>query len=390
MKKLISLFLITVMTASAVTVPAFAAVHTTDEYGQTIYVEGDKLNNKVYPLSEAPEMEHTFTFNDITFSNFIQNRMVYTRDAKNNQILYCEIELGIDGAMRSEKGDVEYIAYHGGFNNVPTNMLSTHGPNSDLVAYKTNTPFYTQTSSKPGGPYFHLDDLYVTPYADGGRAADGSWNKGLTWQFGKNPDKVRSNGSYLDIFQIRVEHGTKISYFEVRITDKTNFRDQQTITKPAAASYPKIATANPTNSRIVIDGKEIAFDAYNINGNNYFKLRDVAYALQGTKKQFEVRWDPYYKEAFSSPSGAIELLSSTPYTATGGEMKLGNGSAKKATLTNSPILKDGVKVTKLAGYNINDNNYFKLRDLGELFDFNVSWDGKLNTIIIDSSASFTS
>ena len=35
------------------------------------------------------------------------------------------------------------------------------------------------------------------------------------------------------------------------------------------------------------------------------------------------------------------------------------------------------------------NNYFKLRDLGELFNFNVSWDGNLNTIIIDSSASYT-
>jgi hypothetical protein len=51
-------------------------------------------------------------------------------------------------------------------------------------------------------------------------------------------------------------------------------------------------------------------------------------------------------------------------------------------------LKDGAKVTKLVGYNISDNNFFKLRDLGELFDFNVSWDGKLNTIIINTSESY--
>ena len=44
MKKMISLLLTTVLAASTITVPAFAAVHAKDEYGQTIYVEGDKLN----------------------------------------------------------------------------------------------------------------------------------------------------------------------------------------------------------------------------------------------------------------------------------------------------------------------------------------------------------
>ena len=100
MRKFISLLLTTVLAASTITVPAFAAVHAKDEYGQTIYIEGDKLNNKVYPLSEAPEMEHTFTFNDVTFSNFIKNKPVYTRDAFGKQIVYCEVEIGIGGAMQ--------------------------------------------------------------------------------------------------------------------------------------------------------------------------------------------------------------------------------------------------------------------------------------------------
>ena len=74
-------------------------------------------------------------------------------------------------------------------------------------------------------------------------------------------------------------------------------------------------------------------------------------------------------------------------------MKLGDGKVKDAVLTNSPILKDGVLVSspddqKLTGYNINGNNYFKLRDLGQLFDFNVSWDGELNSIIINTAESY--
>ena len=36
---------------------------------------------------------------------------------------------------------------------------------------------------------------------------------------------------------------------------------------------------------------EVQFEAYNINGSNYFKLRDVAYAMNGTSKQFDVRWN---------------------------------------------------------------------------------------------------
>jgi hypothetical protein len=40
-----------------------------------------------------------------------------------------------------------------------------------------------------------------------------------------------------------------------------------------------------------VNGQSVAFNAYNIDGNNYFKLRDLAYALNGTEKQFEVGWD---------------------------------------------------------------------------------------------------
>ena len=49
--------------------------------------------------------------------------------------------------------------------------------------------------------------------------------------------------------------------------------------------------AIPTTSKILVNGKSVTFDAYNINGSNYFKLRDLAYVLNGTQKQFEVTYD---------------------------------------------------------------------------------------------------
>jgi len=41
--------------------------------------------------------------------------------------------------------------------------------------------------------------------------------------------------------------------------------------------------AKPTASTVYLNSEETAFEAYNINGNNFFKLRDLAYALNGTE-----------------------------------------------------------------------------------------------------------
>lgn len=67
--------------------------------------------------------------------------------------------------------------------------------------------------------------------------------------------------------------------------------------------------AVPTSSKVLVNGEVVAFDAYNINGSNYFKLRDLAKILSGTEKQFEVTWNNENK--------AIELISDKAYTAVG-------------------------------------------------------------------------
>ncbi len=37
-------------------------------------------------------------------------------------------------------------------------------------------------------------------------------------------------------------------------------------------------------TKVLVDSKEVSFDAYIINDFTYFKLRDVAMALNGTQK----------------------------------------------------------------------------------------------------------
>ncbi|MDF3002288.1 MAG: copper amine oxidase-like protein [Bacillota bacterium] len=155
------------------------------------------------------------------------------------------------------------------------------------------------------------------------------------------------------------------------------------VTPTAPAETPAAVTkadAKATASKVLVNSAATSFEAYNINGNNYFKLRDIAKVVSGTTKQFDVEYNADVK--------AINLLSSKAYTAVGGEMAAGDGTAKSATLNTSKIYKDGTEIA-LTAYNIGGNNYFKLRDLASAFNIGVTWDGTTNTVGIDTSLEYT-
>ena len=145
-------------------------------------------------------------------------------------------------------------------------------------------------------------------------------------------------------------------------------------------SAPQNHQALPTPSTVLVNGENVSFDAYNINGNNYFKLRDIAYILTGSQKQFEVTWD--------GSKNLISLISGSPYTANGSEMAARGYNNKTAVTTGAKVIIDGIEVNFTA-YNIDGNNYFKLRDLGATFDFSIGWNGETSTITVDTSNSYT-
>lgn len=128
-------------------------------------------------------------------------------------------------------------------------------------------------------------------------------------------------------------------------------------------------------TKVQVNEKTTNFEAYNIEGNNYFKLRDVAIAVNNADKNFDVNWDNQKK--------AINLLSKTPYTVVGGELDLGDGTAKTISNTSANVYVDEVR-QNLTAYNIGGNNYFKLRDVAELFDIAVDYDNSTKTILIDT------
>lgn len=141
---------------------------------------------------------------------------------------------------------------------------------------------------------------------------------------------------------------------------------------------PLVAT--PNASAIYVDGKVTAFDAYTINSENYIKLRDVAYTLNGTRVQFDMSWD--------GAANMIKLTSGNPYTSDGSEMKTKGTMVKTPILNKSKILLDGKEVT-LTAYTIDGNNYFKLREVAQTFNFSVGWDGAKNSITVDTTKEYT-
>ena len=142
-----------------------------------------------------------------------------------------------------------------------------------------------------------------------------------------------------------------------------------------AASTP----AKPSTHKIYVDGERANVAAYEINDNNYFKLRDVAAILSGTDAQFEVTWD--------EASQTITLTDGHAYTTVGGEMGSIPAANQTAEDSTAIVYRDGTQV-HYTGYNINDNNYYKLRDIAADFDFGVTWDNDIQSVLITTDEGY--
>lgn len=69
--------------------------------------------------------------------------------------------------------------------------------------------------------------------------------------------------------------------------DKLVFRKDIDFFTETPLILAETITAKPTSSTVLINGKSFSFEAYNINGSNYFKLRDIAKALNDTENSLK-------------------------------------------------------------------------------------------------------
>ena len=131
-------------------------------------------------------------------------------------------------------------------------------------------------------------------------------------------------------------------------------------------------------AKVTVNGKAVDFQTYTIDDYTYFKLRDVAGAVNGTAKQFQTYWN--------EGKQAIELFRGVPYSSSvsGAAGRYGD---TYGTTSTAKLYCDGERKS-VSAYTINDYTYYKLRDLAKLLDMGVTWEEGSATIGINTAKSY--
>lgn len=141
---------------------------------------------------------------------------------------------------------------------------------------------------------------------------------------------------------------------------------------PTAFAESKTVDAVKNTKKVTLDGEEVKVGAYDVEGFNYLKLRDIAAILNGKKCQFDVGYDNETK-VFS-----VELAKG--YEKVEGDLAEIKDEKAKAMVSVKKILVNGeekeVKTALIDGY-----NYMQLRDLASLVGLGVGYD-KVNKVIM--------
>ena len=148
---------------------------------------------------------------------------------------------------------------------------------------------------------------------------------------------------------------------------------------PDTPAAPAGGTAYASTQTVELDGKKVEFQMYALkeaNGGltNYVKVRDLAFALNGTKAQFSVDWD-----------GQVNLVAGEAYEPNGSENSTPFSGDRAYTVPTSPTNVNG-EASDLAAITLTDDNggnynYYKLRDLGQKLGFNVDWTAERGVFI---------
>lgn len=123
---------------------------------------------------------------------------------------------------------------------------------------------------------------------------------------------------------------------------------------------PKVATATLESLQVKVNAKSYKVPAYKINGDNYLRLRDMGYMLNGTTKQFNVIRNPH--------DGSIVISTEDKYVAVGGEMKAIATGTKQAKPSSLVLTLDGIQVCPSV-YTIDGIDYIKVNHLAGIDNF---------------------
>ena len=136
---------------------------------------------------------------------------------------------------------------------------------------------------------------------------------------------------------------------------------------------PNNVRAQLSTDEMIINGERVDIVGYNINYSNYYKVRDIAMLLRTTSVRFNVVWD--------ESLGGVNIITGQRYEIVGGELDLGTTEAGEIAENSAPVYVNG-NISTLESYNIDGNNYFKIRDLADAVGFTVDYDASAGQIRI--------
>ena len=145
-----------------------------------------------------------------------------------------------------------------------------------------------------------------------------------------------------------------------------------------------------TTQAVTVNGEKVDFEGFNIEGFNYFKLEDVAAAVDKNVtfdgKTFTIEEAPAEEEAVveegteetpaeetTAATEATEATAETTEEAPAEEAAVEEGTEETTDVEYSSIEVEGVE-------------YFKLRDLADIIGFGVDYDAATSTVVITTEA----
>lgn len=130
-----------------------------------------------------------------------------------------------------------------------------------------------------------------------------------------------------------------------------------------------------------VDGKPVRCEAWDIEGETWFQLRDLALALRNTGSCFSVAWD--------GEARAVRITAGEAYAPDGSEGAAGEDRSTEAVRSRQRIFIDGAERADLPAWNVGGRNCFRLADLASALGFQADFDEESGTAVIRAGAVFS-
>lgn len=130
--------------------------------------------------------------------------------------------------------------------------------------------------------------------------------------------------------------------------------------------FAAVRAQRNTKDIIINDEWWYYLDVYNIDGNNYYKLRDIVCIMNG--------WNVPMSLYYDATTDSISIVKGEQYEIIGTELEAtGDNLYAQAEKANTKLYVDGQAIACMS-YNIYGNTFFKLRDLSEPLGFDIDFD----------------